>query len=108
MQDRDDRWQVEIWIKRIAEYLDVPDDLIFDERDTYAAAPDTLTAPSIPQEAAKAKKRYRSATTANAGNKKHRGGATKKSAMLETSDEDTTEPDMPKENDNESILDEYD
>jgi len=107
LQDRDDRWQVEIWIKRIAEYLDVPDDLIFDERDTYAAVPDTLTAPSIPQEAAKAKKRCRSATTVNAGNKKHRGGATKKSAMLETSDEDTTEPDMPKENDNESILDEY-
>ena len=40
LMDKDDRWQVEIWIKIIAGILNEPDEVYYDERDKLTAPAD--------------------------------------------------------------------
>ena len=86
----DDRWQVEIWIKHIAKYLDVDEDLEFDARDTFPAVPATEEQPSTDQEQVKGKKR--SLNTITGKIQKQRSAKKKSRSVVESSDEDTPEP----------------
>ena len=89
LTDLDDRWQVEIWIKHIAKYLEVDDNLEFDTRDTFAAVPAIDEQPTA-QDQVKGKKRSLNTTTGNT--KKQRSGNKKSRSVVESSDEDTPEP----------------
>ena len=86
----DDRWQVEIWIKHIAKYLEVDDNLEFDTRDTFAAVPAIDDEQPTAQDQVKGKKRSLNTTTGNT--KKQRSGNKKSRSVVESSDEDTPEP----------------
>ena len=90
LTDLDDRWQVEIWIKHIAKYLEVDEDLEFDVRDTIAAVPTTEEQPSTDQDQVKGKKRSLNSITDKT--KKQRSANKKSRSVVESSDEDTPEP----------------
>jgi len=115
LTNSDDRWQVEMWIKRIAEYLEVPHELVYDERDRVAEISSTILqgvdktsdVVTIPDKRTKANKRQKNASF-EVTNKKRKGVQSKNKSAVHSSDEDTPEPIMPTGNqDNEYIFEDF-